>query len=77
MKMRSILHGVGAAALLVSAAVCQTQMADLRAGAAKVDITPPKEMFPLKASQTYGSAHDPLYVRALVVDNGAARVATN
>jgi hypothetical protein len=50
-------------------------MGNLRAGAAKADITPPKEMFPLKTSQAYGSAHDPLWARALVVDNGISKIA--
>jgi hypothetical protein len=53
-------------------------MGSLRAGAARVDITPPKEMFPLKTSQPFGSfekAHDPTYARALVLDNGKTKVA--
>lgn len=46
----------------------------LKAGAAKVDITPTPDMFPLVASQTYGSVHDPLFARALVIDNGHDKV---
>ena len=30
-------------------------------------------MFPLKGGQTYGSVHDPLFARALVLDNGTAK----
>lgn len=63
------------AALLAATAVCAAANGSLRAGAAKVDITPPKEMFPLTGGQTYGSVHDPLYARALVLDNGADKVA--
>lgn len=75
MKTRLILCGVAAVVLLTSATVCPAQTGNLRAGAAKVDISPTKEMFPLRASQLYGSVHDPLYVRALVVDNGTAKTA--
>jgi hypothetical protein len=32
-------------------------------------------MFPLKAGQTYAGVHDPLYARALVLDNGSRKVA--
>jgi hypothetical protein len=45
----------------------------LRAGAARVDITPPPSMFPLTSGQTFGSVHDPLYARALVLDDGKNR----
>jgi neutral ceramidase len=44
----------------------------LRAGAARVDITPPADELP--ASPTPRS-YDPIYVRALLLDNGAARAA--
>jgi hypothetical protein len=48
----------------------------LRAGAAKVDITPPKEMFPInQGMQVLGGVHDPIYARALVLDNGITKVA--
>ncbi len=53
-------------------------MGSLRAGAARVDVTPPKEMFPLKTAQPFGSfekAHDPIYARALVLDNGKTKLA--
>jgi hypothetical protein len=43
----------------------------LRAGAARVDITPPLAELPAP----YKTIYDPLYVRALVVDNGSARAA--
>jgi hypothetical protein len=52
------------------------QTGALRAGAAKVEITPTSDMFPLKdGPATFGSVHDPLYARALVLDNGIAKVA--
>jgi neutral ceramidase len=43
----------------------------LRAAAARVDITPPIRELPAP----YKVIHDPLYVRALLIDNGAARAA--
>jgi hypothetical protein len=49
------------------------QTGNLRAGAAKVDITPTPDMFPLQSGQAYGSVHDPLFTRALVLDNGTTR----
>jgi hypothetical protein len=61
--------------LVTCAVVCSAQTGDLRAGAARVDISPTKDMFPLKGMQLYGSLHDPLFVRALVLDNGLAKVA--
>ncbi len=64
-----------AAAGLLLAAVCPAQMDSLRAGAAKVDISPPGDMFPLNSMQTYGSLHDPLFARALVLDNGSTKLA--
>jgi len=75
MRTRSIPGGGAALGLLLLSAVCPAQVGNLRAGAAKVDISPPKEMFPLKSTQVYGSVHDPLYVRALVIDNGTSKAA--
>ena len=68
-------HIFAVATLFITSVVCAAPAGSLRAGAAKVDITPPKEMFPLTAGQTYGSVHDPLFARALVLDNGAEKVA--
>ncbi len=62
-----------ATAMAIAAAPAPTKT--LRAGAAKVDITPTPDMFPLTSGQTYGSVHDPLFARALVLDNGTDRVA--
>jgi hypothetical protein len=70
--------GVLASVFLLMAAGCPAQMGNLRAGAAKVDVTPSKEMFPVKASAQFGDiekAHDPIYARALVMDNGKTKLA--
>ena len=62
--------------LLVSAlTAAAADSGNLRAGAAKIDITPAKDMFPLAAGQVYAGVHDPLYARALVLDNGSSKVA--
>src|SRR5580704_4917131 len=68
----SILHGLAALALLISPAFSAAQMGPLRAGAAKVDISPTKDMFPFHG---FAGVHDPLYARALVLDNGSTKVA--
>ena len=50
----------------------------LRVGAAKVDISPPVSFFPYPPDGRRGAVvgvHDPLYARAIVVDNGSSRVA--
>ena len=75
MRMRFLLCGVATLGLVTWTTVCTAQTGDLRAGAAKVDISPTKDMFPIKAMQVYGSLHDPLFVRALVLDNGVAKAA--
>lgn len=52
-------------------------MEDLRAGAAKACITPPENMMPGKSFMPFdfGAVYRDLYVRALVLDNGANRIA--
>ena len=78
---RDILHGVRflgfSAGLLLLAA---SASAALRAGAARVDITPaPDAALPMSgyANRTQGfkGIHDPIYVRAIVVDDGATQAA--
>jgi hypothetical protein len=59
----------------MSSAFGAEQMGPLRAGAAKVDITPTKEMFPMGGRQVLGGVHDPLFLRALVLDNGSSKMA--
>jgi hypothetical protein len=80
MRMLSMVRHLAAATVAMTmvvsgtAALAAAQTVNLRAGAAKVDITPTSDMFPLTNSQVYGSVHDPLYARALVLDNGTAKV---
>ena len=65
--------------LIVVAVSCSTAPApQLRAGAAAVDITPTVWPLPLIGSFSYRpatSAHDPLHVRALVLDDGQTQLA--
>ena len=75
MRIRSLLYATAIAALILPGTSMVGQAGKLRAGAAKVDISPPASMFPIKDMQEYGSLHDPLYARALVLDNGLTRVA--
>jgi hypothetical protein len=70
-----MIECVVAAGVMLAAAVCPAQMGSLRAGAARVDITPPKEMFPLQNTLLFSGVHDPVYARALVLDNGNTKVA--
>jgi neutral ceramidase len=46
----------------------------LRAGAAKADITPPDALYPLQSGQLFSSTHDPIFARALALDNGRDRI---
>ncbi len=48
----------------------------LRAGAARVEITPPAGAFPVTAAdeRPFVGVHDPLYVRALILDDGTTRL---
>jgi hypothetical protein len=64
---------IGMALVLFVAAVQGAAGAEgaLRAAAARIDITPPVGELP----KPYKVIHDPLYVRALLLDNGAARAA--
>ena len=64
-------------AVLLSSSILIAQHAGpLRAGVAKVDISPTANMFPINQGvQVLGGVHDPIYARALVLDNGATKVA--
>lgn len=75
MRISSLFCGFTIAALAISSAISMAQAGALRAGAAKVDISPTADMFPFTNMQTYGSLHDPLFVRALVLDNGSNKLA--
>jgi neutral ceramidase len=67
-----VLHGLAVMILLISPAFSAEQKGPLRAGAAKVDISPTKDMFPFKG---FASVHDSIDARALVLDNGSSKVA--
>jgi neutral ceramidase len=57
--------------LLLTVAIPRTGLPALRAGAAKVDVTPPAAELP----KTYDGILDHLYSRAIVLDTGNARAA--
>src|SRR5215831_8194739 len=57
--------------LLLTAAIPRIGWSALMAGAAKVDVTPSASELP----KTYDGILDPLYSRAIVVDNGNTRAA--
>jgi hypothetical protein len=66
--------------LFTFAGICRTEAGPLRAGAARVDITPRQEAaLPMAgfASRTQGfkGIHDHVFVRAIVLDDGAAQAA--
>lgn len=65
----------GLLALVLAMGVASAQAGPLRAGAARVEITPPKlnELNPMGGS--FNAVHDPIYLRALVLDDGGPRVA--
>lgn len=72
MNMRKVFTLVCCVAASVAATTAYAQAsASLRAGAAKVDITPAAEALP----QPYTGIHDRLYARAIVVDDGSTRAA--
>ena len=60
-------------AVTLASGVCSGQTAGLRAGAARVDVTPPVAAGFEGPTGKYENEH--LYVRAIVVDNGASRAA--
>ncbi|HEY1108905.1 MAG TPA: hypothetical protein VGE76_09740, partial [Opitutaceae bacterium] len=47
----------------------------LRAGAARVEITPEVAMLNWNTLRPYGAVHDPVFARAVVLDDGATRIA--
>ena len=72
MSMKGMLGLVTALACSLSWGATARGQATLRAGAARVDITPPAD----PANPPSGKyAHERLYVRAIVLDNGTARAA--
>ncbi|MDP3069331.1 MAG: hypothetical protein Q8N18_03535 [Opitutaceae bacterium] len=62
-------------ALFVSAAIAAGAAETLRAGAARADITPEPEVLNWVTGKPYGAILDPLFVHALVLEDGVKRVA--
>ena len=66
--------------ILVAALTCSApgifSQSQLRVGAAKVSITPPDSFFPYpQADRGFVDVHDPIFARAIVVDDGSSQVA--
>jgi neutral ceramidase len=82
MKLHWIL-AVFLCSLMIPPRVQAAETGQLRVGAAKVDISPPASMFPIPSAFSQGQrprrnfvgVHDPIYVRALVLDNGFVQAA--
>lgn len=68
--MRAVLT-VAVAMLSLAALPAGAQTSGLKVGAAKIDVTPPKDQLP----KTSRGILDPVYVRAIVIDNGRTRAA--
>jgi hypothetical protein len=65
-------------ALTLAEGVMAAQTGNLRAGAARVDVTPPAEVFPYADSHQqppFIGVHDPVFARALFLDDGSTQVA--
>lgn len=80
MKLHFLLRIAAIAGFAVLATISIAQAGNLRAGAAKVDISPTPDMFPFSSSQKYGSLHDPLFARAFMVTmlpNGVGYIAAD
>ena len=81
MRSNFILNACAIALAVILAVAAQAQSGNLRAGAAKVDISPTADMFPLVDpipfinGGEFIDVHDPLWARALVLDNGSSKVA--
>ena len=62
-------------ASILLALAAGAQAGDLRAGAARAEITPGKDAFPFtaKGERSFAGVHDPVYARALVLDDGLTR----
>jgi neutral ceramidase len=75
MKIRNLFVAALFFPVLSSIVAAQTGPGNLKVGAAKADISPPKEMFPMNAGQNYIGVHDPLFARAIVMDTGVGKAA--
>ncbi len=72
--MRGFLIAAAVFCASISPALADTssvEEGELRVGAAKVDITPAPNELP----KSYEGIHDPIYARAIVIDNGHTRAA--
>jgi neutral ceramidase len=65
------IWGILLVTLAAGPLAAQAQTSQLKAGAARVEITPPASALP----QGFDGVHDPLYARALAFDNGVTRAA--
>ena len=70
-----LICAIAIASLVIGTVPSMAQMGPLRAGAARVDVSPTPNMFPLTGMQSFGALHDPLYARALIFDNGSNKIA--
>ena len=61
--------------LLLASLAAGAQAGQLRAGAARAEITPGTEVFPYtaKGERSFVGVHDPVYARALILDDGQNR----
>jgi hypothetical protein len=76
--MNLVLARYAAATILIAGMVAARASAELRAGAARVDITPNVGVSldgPISKNGPVTTVHDPLHARALVLDDGTTRLA--
>src|SRR5829696_1212672 len=75
--LREGLFLIGAVAIATVAMSAAADASRLQAGVAKADITPDPKMlnWTVAAPQPYGSVHDPLFARALVLSDGETKIA--
>lgn len=71
MQIQPVLYGAIVSGFLILSAICPAPMGSLRAGVAKVDVSPAKEMRPIKNNRVFGSVHDP--VQWSICQENAAR----
>lgn len=71
MKYAILALAVGMTTLQATAALCAPASASLRAGAARIDITPSKSQLP----KGYDGINDPIYARAAVLEHNGRKAA--
>ncbi len=69
--MKPVMKKLLCCVSLALALVPLSALADLRVGAARIDVTPTKEQLP----PSYLGVNDPVYARAIVIDNDGTRAA--